>query len=213
MKRGIIMFCSKCGSNIEQGATFCSDCGAPVSQANTQQQYQQQQYQQQYQQQQYQQPYNNGFGQPYAQPMAWFKFLIYFALFAGAFGNIISGIVMLSGSHYENSKYVYRAFESLQTLDVIVGILSLVIAGYSIYVRVRLAGFYKNGPSSLATLYSLSVLVNLIYYIGITSILPDYIVRLSDLDLSASLSMIVSAVMIFVNKVYFDKRKHLFVRQ
>ncbi|MBE7054440.1 MAG: zinc ribbon domain-containing protein [Ruminococcaceae bacterium] len=233
------MFCSKCGSNIEQGAAFCSGCGAPVARSNMQQQneqtsygyqqygqqqytqpnvqqpqqqqYAQQQYVQQSQQQQYaQQQYTQ---QPYAQPMGWFKFLIYFALFFGAVLNVANGAMMIAGAHYSgDADAVYRAFDGLKELDIIMGILSIVLAVYGIYTRVRLAGFYKNGPSTILTMYSLSVLVNLIYYIGLTSILPDRVISMSDIDLSASLSMLASAIMMFINKSYFDKRKHLFVK-
>lgn len=52
------MFCSKCGTQIDDSASFCFRCGSPVPQAaQNANAYQQPQYQQpQYQQPQYQQP-------------------------------------------------------------------------------------------------------------------------------------------------------------
>lgn len=59
------MFCTNCGSQVNEGSAFCPACGSPLAPAAqpSQPQYQQQQYQQpQYQQPQFQ-PYpldNNG---------------------------------------------------------------------------------------------------------------------------------------------------------
>ena len=107
------MYCKNCGAFVQDGAPFCSNCGAQQNAAQPQQPtYQQQTYQQPpYQQQNYQQPpyqqqayyqqppyqqqayYQQPAGDPRNQgmPMGWYKFLIYFALFAGAVLNGISG--------------------------------------------------------------------------------------------------------------------------
>ena len=143
--------------------------------------------------------------------MKWFKFLIYFALFAGAALNAISGIQMLTGEVYgEYKEYVYAVFEDLKTLDMIVGILMLATAALGIYTRFRLAGYYANGPKMLSVVYAMAVLVNLVYIIGVNSILSEAVME--SVDTSSSItSMLVSAVMIIINNTYFKKRAHLFV--
>lgn len=191
------MFCPKCGAQLADGVAFCSSCGNSVTpQAAPAPQ------------------------QPLAQPgepalsMKWFKFLIYFGLWAGAILNIVlNGVVMLSGLHYgdaETAKLVYAMFGDLKSLDTLCGILAIVVGVLGIYTRFQLAGFKKNGPMLLTCVYAGAIAFNLIYIIGCNSVLPEYI--LSEMDYSSIYSnTVTSAVMIFVNIAYFKKRAHLFV--
>lgn len=75
------MFCRNCGKEMTDGAAFCVSCGAannPVNcEANN--------------------PVNYAANQ---MPMKWYNFLIYFALFAGAVLNVLTGIFMLTGAQY-----------------------------------------------------------------------------------------------------------------
>ncbi len=144
--------------------------------------------------------------------MKWFKFLIYFSLWAGAVLNLINGVMLLTGGVYDGqADFVYDTLDGIQTIDMIVGFLSIALAVFGIYTRFRLAGYYKNGPSSLTILYVGSIIVNLVYIIGVYSILAGY--DLSEIiDVSSFISgSVMSAVMIFANISYFNKRKHLFV--
>ena len=119
------MFCTKCGNQVPDGQKFCSACGNPMAPAQQPRQPQYGQPQQQYQQpqQQYQQPQ---YGRPQYQQaapaalgMGWFKFLIYFALFAGAVLNALTAISMLTGSMYGESKdLVYLFYKDLKTVDL-----------------------------------------------------------------------------------------------
>ena len=143
--------------------------------------------------------------------MKWFKFLIYFGLFAGAVMSALNGYLLLTGGHYQGqAELVYRYFGDLKTLDLFIGLASLVSAGVLVYARFQLSGFRKNGPVALMITYGLSAAVNLIYVIGANSILSD--AAGVSLDMSSTIaSVITSVAMIFVNKAYFDKRSHLFV--
>ncbi|MBE6942139.1 MAG: zinc-ribbon domain-containing protein [Ruminococcaceae bacterium] len=191
------MFCPKCGAQLADGVAFCSSCGNPVtSQAAPAPQ------------------------QPLAQPgepalsMKWFKFLIYFGLWAGAVLNILlNGVMMLSGSQYGDAQtveLVYAMFGDLKSLDTLCGILAIVVGVLGIYTRFQLAGFKKNGPMLLTCVYAGSIAFTLIYIIGINSILPEYV--LSEMDFSSIYGNIAgSVVMIFANITYFKKRAHLFV--
>ena len=199
------MFCSKCGSNIEQGAAFCSGCGAPVARSNMQQQNEQTSYgYQQYGQQQYTQPNvqqqygQSQYGYPmYSQPMAWFKFLIYFYLFFVAFLNVLNSVSMFLLSLHNYWYYIIPC------------VLSLSLEGVAIYVRFRLAGYYKNGPSMLLVMYLLFIFYNLIFNAGLIVIGKRlYITDIFNMVISA----IGTVIIIILNKLYFDKRKHLFVK-
>ena len=221
------MFCTKCGNQVPDGQKFCSACGNPMAPAQQPQQpqyaqpqqpqFQQPQYNQQaqYGQPQFQQPQ---YGQPqYQQPvnnvlaMGWFKFLIYFALFAGALLNIVAAITSMTGAQYtaygQNlSAMVYAMFPGLQGIDIIYGILLIALAGLQIFCRFRLAGYYKNGPKLVTLIYIANVVISLVYLIACVAIVGG-------LDVASVIpSLIVSIVMAVVNHVYFKKRSHLFTR-
>ncbi len=191
------MFCSKCGVQIDSNAAFCPSCGAPTQTA----------------------------GQSAASPrpevspietnqlpMKWFKFLIYFSLFAGAVLNALTGIQLITGAHYDGQKdLVYQVFENLQTLDIIIGLAMLALAVFAIYTRIRLAGYYKNGPKLLNLVYLGGVIVNLLYIVGLYIVVPAVA---ETLDLTSTISSCVtSLIMVIVNREYFRKREALFVNE
>ena len=140
--------------------------------------------------------------------MKWYKFLIYFSLFAGAVINVASGIPFLNGSIYGGyADNVYSVFPALKTVDVMYGIVALATAVLCIVARFALAKYKKNGPALLLSIYAIGIVVSIVYFIAVKSIVTDI-----DLDTSSIVSSLVSSVvMIIINKIYFDKRKHLFV--
>ncbi len=211
------MFCSNCGTLCADGQAFCPNCGNALQSANNQQTYSQQQPQYSQPQQPYGQPM---YQQPTIQyPMAWYKFLIYFALFAGAVLNAIGGILSITGAKYlyegENiSELYYEIFEGLQAVDVIYGIVCIGLAIFGIYVRVQLANFKTNGPKMLNTLYALVASTGLLYVISVNIVVNNNSLAVADTEditVSAISSLIVSVIMIIANSVYFKKRQHMFV--
>ena len=216
------MFCPNCGTNVPENNAFCPNCGTALTAPQQPQQptqpqqpvYQQPVQPQQpvYQQPAYQQPV---YQQPYmAQPvnvvpMKWFKFLIFFALWAGGILNLINGFTTISGAQYEPfTDMVYAMFGGLKALDMIVGLGCIAIAALQIFTRFRLAGFYKNGPVLLLVVYAAAAALNLVQIIGANIILPDLG---ESLDMtSAIINVAMNAVMAFANYVYFNKRKEMF---
>ena len=204
------MNCSKCGSFMNDNQAFCPNCGTPNAVNQQQTQYQQAQYQQpQYQQPQYQQaPYQQAPQQ--GLPMNWFKFLIFFALFASCVLNVIAGISALTGAQYQGAQdWVYLFFEGLQALDIFYGVCCIAIGVFAIYTRMRLAGYYKNGPQMLNILYIAGIVSSLIYVIGV-SIIVGNDTPLNFASTFASLG--ISAAMIVANTIYFKKRANLFTK-
>jgi len=186
------MFCNQCGTQIEDGVAFCSNCGAKVAPAAPQEQ------------------------TPVAaapqQTMGWFKFLIYFSVFAGAVLNLVTGIQLLTGSVYgDSAALVYAVFDGLKGLDTVVGIASLAVAALGVYTRFQLSGYKKNGPKLLTALYAAALAVSLIYVIGINATLPELVVKNVDMT-SMYVSMVTSVVMMVVNHIYFKKRADMFVK-
>ena len=230
------MFCPNCGNQCPDGTKFCSSCGRPL--ANNQQQnkntqpdfgnqqanYQQpnQQYQQpnynQYQQQNQQPMYN----QPYQQypqypdkynghPMGWYKFLIYFALFAGAFFNVCSAVLYMTGKIYETQNIdplaVYYLYPNVKPVDIVYGILLIALAVFMVITRFQLSGLKKNGPKMIVALYGINIAMVIIYSIAI-SCTTNYMA----FNASTIGQCVIPIVMAVVNKVYFDRRKDIFVK-
>ena len=221
------MFCPNCGTNVGNAERFCPNCGAALNQntasANPQPNYQQPNYQQpnyqqpNYQQPNYQQPnYQPVYQQPvqqYPYPMNWYKFVIYFALFAGAVLNAINGILHLTGSVWEmqnvSADMVYAVFGGMQAVDIIYGIGAIALAAFNIVTRMHLAKFRKTGPTFLSVCYGVAVGLTLLYII-LTSAVTG--ISIGDLvGATEIMQLVVSIVMLVVNVVYFNKRASLFV--
>lgn len=201
-----MVFCSHCGNPIEsENAQFCPRCGASrtpsPAPANPQEFY-------------YPGKYTDypGYPAPPApQPgMKWFKFLIYFSLFAGAALNFVYGVLYLTGEIYNifgsSSRDVYATFPGLQAVDVGAGVLYAALAGFSIYTRFRLSGFRTNGPVCLTILYAGGIILSLIYTLAAHAVIGW--------DGEAASDVIVSVMPTFAvlcaNLAYFKKRQSLF---
>lgn len=193
------MYCKKCGSFVQDGQRFCPICGTEITVEQ--------------QTQQFSNPMNNQANYSFRpEPsMKWFKFLIYFSLFAAAVLNAINGINLLTGSIYDGyAELVYEVYDGLQLIDTVVGLLSFALAAFCVYTRYRLAGFYQNGPKTLTYLYIFNIVINLVYLIGLTSIVGSEILESSDYSSFVS-GIATSIVYIFINKSYFSKREYLFI--
>lgn len=147
-------------------------------------------------------------------PMAWFKFLIYFMLFANAAINIFTAVTYLTGSVYlgedmtmSDVEALYMFYPTAKMIDVIYGVLLIALAAYAIFTRFQLSGFKRRGPFLFILMYVLNLVIGLLYGISIMFTLETGLLGF----ISFVPSIITSVVMIFVNVVYFRKREELFV--
>lgn len=153
------------------------------------------------------------------QGMAWYKFIIYVQLWASAVVFIGAGITVLTGAHYRGgASLVYSMLSSLHVIDILFGISLLLFAVFCVVTRYDLARFRRQGPTRYLWVYGLSILIPLVYLIAVFAVLSGYssMFSLSSLIPSDSVIEIIvyavfDVIMIIVNKIYFDKRKHLFV--
>lgn len=220
------MFCPNCGNQVAEGQSFCANCGTKMqAPAQPVQQPVQPTYEQPVQQS-VQPTYAQPVQQPVYQqapeqlqpqhPMKWYKFLIYFSLFASAVLNTISGIVALTGNQYtvngkNVSELIYGIFDGLQVFDMVFGAACLALAVLAVYTRFRLSGFYANGPKMLNAVYIVAAILNLAYVIGVSVIVDGY----NDItfDYSSQIAQLaISIAMVCANTTYFNKRKELFVK-
>lgn len=187
------MFCPNCGTPIPAGQPACSNCGTAVAQQPNPAAYPQQPYPQ----------------PPYApqKPMNWFKFLIYFSLWAGGILNIISGLSLFSSVLVGSA---YSLFPGQSAVDIIYGIACILLGIYTIVTRFQLARFRKNAPMMLHGVYILNILFSLIYLFATSAVT---LIPLSMLFNAQMVGQFVgAAVMIVINVIYFGKRRDMFVR-
>ena len=221
------MFCKYCGRQIADGSLFCPGCGNRLDSAQEQTPPAQQTPPSQpgsypnytpttpppaggYRPNGgYQSPNNAANFSGY--PMGWYKFLIYFALFASCVLNALSAIGMFSGMIYgDASGLVYAIFGGLRIVDILYGLVMAAMAVLAILTRQKLAQFRKDGPTYLLMLYVINMAVSVIYLILVTIIVGDMVLT-GEVMGQYLLIIVVSIVMIVVNNIYFKKRASLFV--
>ena len=148
-----------------------------------------------------------------ARPMKWYKFLIYFSLVLTGFANIWTGVEAVLGMQYETKSQaaqVYAVYPGLHVLDIIYGVLLILLGVYALIVRQYLAGFKAKGPKMLLIMYIVSLVIEVAYIAASSLISGVNLLTASESGTMLISSMIVSLFMIGANKVYFDKRAHLF---
>ena len=139
--------------------------------------------------------------------MKWFKFIIYFQLWAGMLVNLVTAGKYFTGAYYEgNAEMVYRFFPALQPLDIVMGVVCLALAVYAVVFQRALAKFRAKGPMMYYLMYIVNTAVTVLYLI-----IGSIIIGQSAFTAEVAGSIIGSIVMLFVNIPYFNNRKHLFV--
>lgn len=139
--------------------------------------------------------------------MKWFKFIIYFQLWAGMLVNLVTAGKYFTGAYYEgNAEMVYDFFPALQPLDIVMGVFCLALAVYAVVVQRALAKFRAKGPMMYYLIYIVSTAGTVLYLLIASIILGQ-----SVFTAEVAGSIIGSLVMIFINIPYFNNRKHLFV--
>ena len=215
------MFCTNCGRQLANGSTYCPFCGTalaprplqtpepkaetpPVPDPDALYPRQPESFGQQPPRPVPADPQNDPRG------MKWFKFILYFQLFANALINLVNAVTVFAGAHYQGSAdTVYSVFPAQHTVDIVYGILCLALAALGIYTRFRLSAFRRNGPGLYLGLIAANILVPVLYML--LSSLVTGIPLTSLLDVNSIVSLAANIIMLVVNKIYFDRRKDLFV--
>ncbi len=211
------MYCRFCGKQIPDHAKFCPECGADLAPAPSAV------------------PPENAPSVPAApvapvepvrppqgtpdpaaatgvietpqRGMKWFKFIIYFQLWAGMLVNLVMAGKYFTGAYYEgNAEMVYRFFPALQPLDIVMGVFCLALAVYAVVVQRALAKFRAKGPMMYYLMYIVDTAATVLYLL-----IGSIIIGQSVFTAEVAGSIIGSLFMLFVNIPYFNNRKHLFV--
>ena len=143
-------------------------------------------------------------------PMKWYKFVIYFTLFASALIDLGNAVSYFRGTVYgdvDTIAAVYYIFPSMKPLDIIIGIALIGMAVFSIYTRFALAGFKRIALPCFYSIYIINI-VALLLYVGIASTITG--INLLSGKLIGNLIGCVAYLLI--NYRYFSKRKDMFNR-
>lgn len=194
------MNCITCGTQIPDGTQFCPNCGNPVTPVVNATPVQQT-------------PVNNG--QPMWAPvvgsafnyvpqqeplgMKWANFLGYFVLWIGALINLFAGISFLTGSFYSH-------FSALIAIDTIAGVLTLGTAVVDVMAAISIIKRKANAGKLVCAIYALNFALSLIYVFLVTVVTSTPV-----FSSSTMIQLIVSVVMFFVNRYYFNNRSDVFV--
>ena len=147
-------------------------------------------------------------------PMKWYKFLIYFALFASAVLNTMSGISYMLGTIHGDILFIgsiYESYPALRIVDIVYGLLLIGVAIMAIYTRLQLAYYREKGPMCLYILYSATMALTVISFVSTSLVVQGANYTMLTLLYDTIPSLVVSAVTLVLNIVYFRKRKELFV--
>lgn len=205
------MFCRFCGKEIPEGARFCVGCGREVGDLdNSGQNERQPQDFQTGEQQSWPAP-------PRIYPMKWFKFIIYFQLFASAVLMGITAIVLITGAQYEGAaELVYLVCPPLKAVDVIYGIVCVAVTVCAILIRQRLAHYVKGAPA-LYIGFTAAVMASSLVYLfaamaALATVSSDAVFTATgDIVSTVIGTLIGAAIFLPLNYIYFKKRKELFV--
>lgn len=200
------MFCSSCGTQLEEGTLFCPNCGNPVEQpqaASTAQAQPQAPVKPA--------PQFDGSTQYYTpQPilgLKWANFLGYFALWAGALGSLVVGIQYITGLIYGgDADLVYDYFSGLQIIDIIYGICAIATVALSVITALSIIKRKKQAGMLVCLNYIVQAAVVFVYTIAESIVIHSF----GGVS-TMIIVVIVSIVMIFVNRVYFNNRRDVFV--
>lgn len=158
---------------------------------------------------------------PESYSMKWFKFVIYFQLFASCVLSVINGVGLLNGVNYGGMMdQLYEKCPTLKDADSFYAIASFLMAGFALVVRFRLAGYHRDGPVLYLVMLVANVVVVGIYALmidGVGSVtigsgFPYYDYTVFEFDAWPSVisSFVSSGVLFVCNAIYFGKRSELF---
>ena len=144
-----------------------------------------------------------------ALPMKWHKFLIYFALWAGAILNGLSGLQTLFGCFGGELAPIYDAYPVLLALDLFSGLCLVGIAVFQFITRNALARLSRKAPQMVVWLYASTVILSVLQVLAVWMV--------SGVGLSYVMTpemwliLIEGALMTWANQVYYRKRAAMFV--
>ena len=145
------------------------------------------------------------------QGMKWFKFLIYFALFAGAAINLAMLVLEIHNIVAIDDFAVAFASSNFKWAFAVVIVYCIFLLGFAVMLivtRFRLASFKSDGPILLYVIHFANFVLSLSYCIA-----ASYILGASVFNITQILNLILQAAMFQINYIYFENRADLFKKK
>lgn len=163
--------------------------------------------------------------------MKWHKFLVYYSLWMAAISNGYYGIRYLTGGHWLGSELaIYSWFPGFKTSDLITGVACLVLSALGFVTAYKMLKLKRNAPTWLMLVYAASAFTFMLYTLSANHALGDaassafkemaarssyissYMESLTkSVTARGTIYTIAYAVMVVINKIYYDRRQELFV--
>lgn len=140
-------------------------------------------------------------------PMKWYKFAVYFQLFAFAALNVLQGIMHLMGFifGYGKASVIVERYPELKIVDIIMAVFAFLVAILCLVDRQLLWHYKVQGPKIYLLVMALSGVQNFLY-----SALSSIVIRLPifrQYDIGGLISTI---VIVILCRNYFKERAALF---
>ena len=190
----VLSSCRKCGYPLAASQQVCSNCGTRTEEELT-----------------------------IEYGMKWYKFVIYFQLFATTAAFAISAFAFFTGSIYDwagaSSDLVYMVFPELEFFDFLLSLIFVGSAVLALVARKALKDKEKKGPILLCTLYASEIIFTILYSIVVFKIFESaslhYGIDMESFEsyivTTAVMSVISCIPMLIGNIIYFGNRKDIFV--
>ncbi len=146
-----------------------------------------------------------------AYPMGWFRFIIYFQLFASAVLNFLSAFGYAFGTQFgEFRGLILKAYPAWSLYGYLFAALSVGQGILALYTRSYLAGFRKSGPKLYYVTLACSAAVEVLYTVVLyaTGLADSGFVSADYTD--AILTALITIGMLAINLRYFGRRRELF---
>lgn len=146
--------------------------------------------------------------------MKWFHFVIWIQLFWLAIVGFYNGTQLLSGDIYNEdygagfAETVWDYYTGLKTVDWMFGALFILVAVFAIYVRFQLSKYRSNGPKLYIYVLIAQIVVDFGYPLSVAIVTRVFSI---DAYITFATQIIINIILICANRVYFGKRKFLFI--
>ena len=136
-------------------------------------------------------------------PMKWFKFLIYFWLFACATVYILRGLELLALS--TDALFTVHKPEPATIVCFIYALLYFVLAVSAFVTRFRLAGYKQNAPTLITLYFAVEGVVI------VSAIWVDMIITEGWSGNFGAIELVLYTALTIMNYFYFNRRVEMFV--
>ena len=163
----------------------------------------------------------------YLQGMKYYKFVIYVQLIFAPIIGIVTALMYFFGTIYDFyyaylnksvyqtmsnlniSEWVYSYYDGLRSVDIFFGIMLICLAVFNIYTRSQLVKYKRNAPTLFLVSIILSYVIGFVYNLLVANYTEAPLMNVS---IPYAIGYIIGVIVFVVlNKIYFDKRRYLFV--